>query len=172
MGRWSGGTSLEILTLGLQGELFAVEATTVREILDLVPITGVPNSRPFVSGLINVRGRVVPLADLRIKFGMNQPPPTIDTRIVVMEIDIGGEPTIVGILADKVYEVTEIAAAALEETPRIGMRWRPEFIRCIGKRGDAFIIVLDIGRIFSTDEQGYLGAAGAPALDLGAVQRR
>jgi purine-binding chemotaxis protein CheW len=149
MTTWSGGRSLEVLTLALQGEIFALEVAHVREILDLVAITEVPNSRPFLDGLINVRGKVVPLADLRHKFGMERTPPTIDTRIVVIEVEIDGDPTIVGIRADKVYEITEIPASALEETPRIGMRWRPEFIRCVGKRGNDFIVVMDIGRIFS-----------------------
>ena len=144
-----GRRPLEVLTIGLEGEIFALEATYVREILDLVPITEVPNSEPFVNGLINVRGKVVPLADLRLKFGMAQKPPTIDTRIVVIEVVIEGDPAIVGIRADKVYEITQIAAAALEETPRIGMRWRPEYIDCIGKRGEDFIVVLDIEHLFA-----------------------
>ena len=145
----TGRRPLEVLTIGLEGEIFALEATYVREILDLVPITEVPNSEPFVNGLINVRGKVVPLADLRLKFGMAQKPPTIDTRIVVIEVVIEGDPAIVGIRADKVYEITQIAAAALEETPRIGMRWRPEYIDCIGKRGEDFIVVLDIEHLFA-----------------------
>jgi purine-binding chemotaxis protein CheW len=151
--------ALEVVTLGLQGEIFALEATHVREILDLVPITEVPNGPPFASGLINVRGKIVPLADLRLKFGMEQKPSTIDTRIIVIEIDLDGIPTTVGILADKVYEVTEVAGASLEETPKIGMRWRPEFIRCIGKRGTDFIVVLDIERIFSTQARDGVGSA-------------
>ena len=162
MAKWHGDRSLEILTLDLQGEIFALEAACVREILDLPSITEVPGSQPFVRGLINVRGKVVPVADLRIKFGMELTPPTIDTRIVVIEIDIDGDPTTVGIRADKVHEVTEVAASALEETPRIGMRWRPEFIRCIGKRGADFIIVPDIARIFAgaaLDEPEHQGAA-------------
>lgn len=142
---------LEVLTLDLQGEVFALDAQQVREILDHVPITEVPGSQPFVNGLINVRGKVVPLADLRIKFAMEQKDATIDTRVVVIEIDLDGIPTIVGIRADKVYEVTELAPAALEETPKLGMRWRPEFIRCIGKRGNDFIVVPDIGRIFALE---------------------
>lgn len=146
---WKGGRSLEVLTLALQGEIFALEVAHVREILDLVPITEVPDSQPFLNGLINVRGKVMPLADLRLKFGMEQTPPTVDTRIVVIEVEIDGDMVTVGIRADKVYEITEVAASALEETPRIGMRWRPEFIHCIGKRGADFIVVLDIGRIFS-----------------------
>lgn len=148
MTKWNGNRPLEVLTLELQGETFAVEAVQVREILDLINITEVPLSQPFVNGLVNVRGKVVPLADLRLKFGMEQKPPTVDTRIVVMDIELGGEPITVGIRADKVREVTEVAASALEETPKIGMRWHPEFIRCIGKQGDDFVAVLDIARIF------------------------
>ncbi len=158
MAKWNGNRSLEVLTLDLEGETFAVEAVQVREILDLINITEVPLSQPFVNGLINVRGKVVPLADLRLKFGMAQKPPTVDTRIVVMDIELGGEPITVGIRADKVREVTEVAASALEETPKIGMRWHPEFIRCIGKQGDDFVAVLDIARIFGEsrlDDAGF-----------------
>jgi purine-binding chemotaxis protein CheW len=149
--------AMKALTLRLQDELFAVEAGSVREILDLVPITEVPNASPFVGGLINVRGRVVPLADLRVMFGMDRPEPDQDTRIVVMEIDIDGEPTVAGILADKVHDVTDIEAASIEEAPKVGMRWRPEFIRGIGKRNGGFIIIPDLGRIFETQ-----GARTAP----------
>jgi purine-binding chemotaxis protein CheW len=149
MAKWNGNRPLEVLMLDLEGEMFGIEVKHVREILDLVPITEVPHSNPFVNGLVNVRGKVVPLADLRIKFGMELKPPTIDTRIVVLELEIDGEPVTAGIRADKVHEVTEVAAASLQETPKLGMRWRPEFIRCIGKRGDEFMVVLEISKIFS-----------------------
>jgi len=140
---------LEVLTMDLQGQTFALEATQVREILDLVPITEVPGSQPFVNGLINVRGKVVPVADLRLKFGMEQAEDTIDTRIVVIEVDVDRVPTVVGIRADKVHEVTELAPSALAAVPRVGMRWRPDYIRFIGKRGNDFIVVPDIARILS-----------------------
>ncbi|NGP18454.1 chemotaxis protein CheW [Devosia aurantiaca] len=146
------------LTIRLEDELFAVEASKVREILDLVPVTEVPHASPFVSGLINVRGRVVPLADLRVMFGMAQPEPDEDTRIVVMEFDLDGEPMIAGILADKVHDVTDIESASIEEAPKVGMRWRPEFVRGIGKRNGGFIIIPDLGRIFETQ-----GGRSAPA---------
>ncbi|KKB84168.1 chemotaxis protein CheW [Devosia limi DSM 17137] len=152
---------MKALTIRLQDELFAVEAGSVREILDLVPITEVPNASPFVSGLINVRGRVVPLADLRVMFGMDRPEPDQDTRIVVMEIDIDGEPTVAGILADKVHDVTDIEAASIEEVPKVGMRWRPEFIRGIGKRNGGFIIIPDLGRIFETQSARTAPAAAS-----------
>ncbi len=151
---------LEVLTLGLDGHVFALEATHVREILDMVPVTEVPSASPFVSALINVRGKVVPLADLRYRFGMERRPPTIDTRIVVIEIDLDGVLTTIGLLADKVYEVTEITAAAIEETPRIGMTWRRELIRCIGKRADDFVVVLDIQAVFSSTWRDGPGSPG------------
>jgi purine-binding chemotaxis protein CheW len=149
--------AMKALTIRLQDELFAVEAGSVREILDLVPITEVPNASPFVGGLINVRGRVVPLADLRVMFDMDRPAPDADTRIVVMEIDIDGEPTVAAILADKVHDVTDIETASIEEAPRVGMRWRPDFIAGIGKRNGQFIIIPNLAKIFETQ-----GARTAP----------
>ncbi len=142
--------AMRALTLRLQDEVFAIEAGSVREILDLVPITEVPNAPAFVGGLINVRGRVVPLADLRVMFDMDRPPPDKDTRIVVIEIEIGGEPTVVGILADKVHDVTDIEAAAIQDAPRVGMRWRPEFVRSIGRRNGTFVVIPNLERIFET----------------------
>ena len=95
-GKWKEAGALEVLTLGLDGHIFALEAAYVREILDLGPVTEVPSASPFVNGLINVRGKVVPLADLRRKFGMEQRATTIDTRVVVIEIDLGGDQTTIG----------------------------------------------------------------------------
>jgi purine-binding chemotaxis protein CheW len=170
MAIWQGKRSLEVLTLTLQGEKFALEAGRVQEILDLVNVTEVPGGPAFLNGLVNVRGKVVPLADLRLKFEMAATPPTIDTRIVVINILLDGETTIVGLLADKVHEVTEMNAEVLEDTPKIGMRWRPEFIRCIGKHNGDFIAVLDIDRVFEEGDRATAAATGststsAPAQD-------
>lgn len=140
--------AMNALTLRMQDEMFAIEAGHVREILDMVPITEVPNAPAFVTGLINVRGRVVPLADLRVMFDMERPPADADTRIVVVETEIEGEPTVVGILADKVYDVTDIEAADIQDAPRVGMRWRPDYVRGIGKRNGNFIIIPDLPRMF------------------------
>jgi purine-binding chemotaxis protein CheW len=143
--------AMKALTFALQGEIFAIDAEGVREILDLVPITEVPNAPHFARGLINVRGRVVPLADLRVTFGMARSEPDEDTRIVVVEIDLDGEPAIVGILADKVNDVADLETAAIEEAPKVGMRWRADYVRGIGKRNGDFIIIPDMGRIFGTE---------------------
>ena len=150
---------MNALTLRMQDEMFAIEARSVREILDLVPVTEVPNASPFAAGLINVRGRVVPLTDLKVAFGMQGAEPDEDTRIVVIETEIEGEPSVVGILADKVYDVTDIEAAAIQEAPKVGMRWRPEFVKGIGKRNGNFIVIPDLGRIFETKGGRSLPAA-------------
>jgi purine-binding chemotaxis protein CheW len=167
MAIWQGKHSLQVVTLALQGELFALEAGRVHEILDQVSVTEVPGGPAFVNGLINVRGKVVPLADLRMKFGMESTAATIDTRIVVIDITLGGETMNVGLLADKVYEVTELQAEVLEDTPRIGMRWRPDLIRCVGKRGRDFIAVLDIDKLFEESDRDAVAGntSSAPAQD-------
>ena len=143
---------VQVLTLGLGGEIFAIDTERVREVLDLIPITRIPNSRPFIKGLINVRGKVITVTDLRTKFGMPPAPPTADTRIVVAEVQVRGEPTLVGALADRVFEATELPAASMEDAPRLGMRWRNEFIRAIGKRGDEFIIIADLDQVFASED--------------------
>lgn len=153
--------ALVVLVMELQGESFAIETRHVHEILDPVPITTVPGADRAVGGLINVRGRVVPLADLRLIFGMPPEDEGRDARIVVIEVPVDGDPTTIGIRADKVNEVTELAASSLENTPRIGLRWDSEYITCIGKRNGTFIAVLDMGRIFSKLVNGVQPTAAA-----------
>jgi len=156
--------SIKIVTLGLADEIFAIEAELVQEILDPVPITQVPNADPFVRGLINVRGKVMPLADPHVRFGMPTPPPSIDTRIVVVEVDLAGEATTVGLLADKVYEVAEVTRQSMIDPPKLGMRWRPEFLQGIGKRGEEFMAIVDLPRLIAFAEpQGEAGAGNAQA---------
>ncbi len=99
--------------------------------------------------IINVRGNVIPLADLRVRFGMTCKPSTSDTRIVVIETDIEGSPVVVGIMADKVYEVTEITRANVQQTPRVGMLWKPQFISFLAKWKNQFVIVPDMERILN-----------------------
>jgi len=140
------------LTFKLGDEVFAIDVARVREVLDLSPITKVPQAADFMRGVINVRGSVVPVVDLRTKFGMAPVESTLDTRVVVMEISVEGEQIELGGLADSVHEVLELEAGQIEPPPRIGAKWRTEFIRGIGKRDDQFIIILDIDRVFSADE--------------------
>ena len=144
--------NIEILTIALGGEIFALPASIVLEILDISPVTPIPNAPPFVGNLINFRGRVAPLADLRLRCSMAVTEPTIDSRIVVLEFAFEGEPTLAAILADKVYEVTHLDAVVTDQVPRFGTRWRPEFVQRIGRRNNEFVMILDIGRIFASAE--------------------
>ncbi|KFC75635.1 CheW protein [Bosea sp. LC85] len=141
------GESLQVLMIGLGSEIFAIETEMVREIIDPVPVTRVAGARTFLPALINVRGNVIPLADLRLRFGMPRQVATADTRIVVVEIEIGGDAVTFGLMADKVYEVTEISGKNNQPTPRLGLHWRPEFIRFISKWNDEFVIIPDLERI-------------------------
>src|SRR5689334_8265967 len=148
--RAGGPETVEILTIALGGEIFALPAAIVLEILDVGPVTPVPNAPAFVGNLINFRGRVAPLADLRLRCGMDVTAPTQESRIVVLEFPFEGEPVLAAILADEVYEVTRLDAVVTGDVPRFGTRWRPEFVQCIGRRNNDFVMVLDIGRIFAS----------------------
>ncbi len=148
-GTATGAGTRRALTFALQREVFAIDAETVREILDMPPITRVPNAPAFANGLINVRGRVVPLADLRVTFGMERPAPDEDTRIIVIETLLDGEENILGILADKVLDVCDLEDVTVEEAPQVGMRWRPEFLLGIARHAGDFVILPNIARIFA-----------------------
>ena len=145
--------AIEALTFDLRGETFALEAGLVREVLDLLPETGVPGAPPFVSAVINFRGRVIPLVDLRVAFDMDTSAPTIDSRIVVIEYDLDGEPTLIGLRADKVHEVTAIDRNITEEAPRVGLRWRADFIRLLARRNGDVIVIPDLDQIFAARGQ-------------------
>lgn len=144
--------STQYLTFRLGDEIFAIEVSRVREVLDIGNITKVPRAPDFMKGVMNVRGSVVPVVDLRLKFGMTETVNTVDTRIVVMELLIDNESTVLGAIADSVHEVMDLNSEQIDVPPKIGSRWRTEFIKWIGKKGDEFIIILDIERIFSSDE--------------------
>jgi purine-binding chemotaxis protein CheW len=149
----------QYLTYKLEDEIFAVDVAKVREILDFTPATKVPGTPEFMRGVINVRGNVVPVVDMRLKFGLTKTEKTVDTCIVVMEIVVDEDTTVLGALVDSVQEVFEIEASHIEPPPRMGTRWRTEFIKGIGKRNDELIIILDIDRVFSSSELGAIQEA-------------
>ncbi|MGQ3212672.1 MAG: chemotaxis protein CheW [Shinella sp.] len=146
---WNENDELEVLTFDIAGETFAIEAVMVREILDLLPETPVPGARPFVASILNFRGRVIPLADIRIAFGMEATTVTNDSRIIVIELELDGEPVLIGVRTDKVNEVTTLSKTASEPPPSVGMRWRADYIDCLVKRDSDFIIVPNIHAIFT-----------------------
>lgn len=144
--------SNQYLTFTLVEEQYAVEVYDVKEVLEYTSVTRVPRTQDFMRGVINLRGSVVPVIDLRLKFGMGETEKTIETSIIVMEVEIGGEKVTVGTLADSVQEVINLDDSQIEPAPQIGTRINTEFIRGIGKQEERFIIILDIDRIFSEEE--------------------
>jgi purine-binding chemotaxis protein CheW len=142
----------QYLTFKLDGEVFAVDIAMVREVLDFTTITKVPRTPDFMRGVINLRGSVVPVVDLRLKFGMAKTERTVNTCIIITEVSVDGETVILGALADSVQEVIDLDPDHIEPAPKIGTKLRTEFIRGMGKQNDKFIILLDINRVFSTDE--------------------
>jgi len=142
----------EHLTFTLGKEVFALDITSVREVLELTPITKIPRTPDFMRGVINLRGHAVPVMDMRLKFGMPLAQVTVDTCIIIVEVEFEGERIVMGGLVDSVREVFEIPPEAMEATPRMGTSINVDYIKGIGKQDGEFIIVLDIDRLFSAKE--------------------
>ena len=143
---------IQYLTCTLGDEVFALEIDKVREVLDFPMVTRIPRTPEFVRGVINLRGTVVPVVDLRVQFGMSRTERTVDTCVIILEVTVDGEPVVVGALADSVREVVELSRENMEPAPRIGTRLRTEFIRAIGKLGTTMLIVLDMNKVFSAGD--------------------
>ena len=142
----------QFLTFRLDDEIFALDITKVREVLDFTTVTKVPRTPDFMRGVINLRGSVVPVVDLRLKFGMQATEKTVNTCIIITEVTVDNETVILGALADSVQEVLDLEAASIAPPPKIGTKLKTEFIRGMGRQNDRFIIILDIDRVFSSDE--------------------
>ena len=142
----------QYLTFILDQEIYAMDINQVREVLDFTKITKVPRMPDFIKGVINLRGGVVPVVDLRLKFGMAQVERTVDTCIIIIEINIQETLTLLGIMADSVQEVMSMEPDQIEPAPKIGTRLKTEFIKGMGKKNEEFIIILDSDKVFSADE--------------------
>jgi purine-binding chemotaxis protein CheW len=146
----------QYLTFFLGDETFSLEIGRVREVLDYTIITRVPRMPDYVQGVINLRGSVVPVIDLRLKFGMPPISVSVNTCIIIVEATVNGDGVVLGLLADSVQEVIELERGSVQPAPRIGTRLDTGFIRGIGRQDDRFIIILDIDRVFSHDELGLV----------------
>jgi purine-binding chemotaxis protein CheW len=142
----------QYLTFKLSEEVYALDIGKVREVLDFTTITKVPRTPDFMRGVINLRGSVVPVVDLRLKFGMTATERTVSTCVIITEVGVDGETVILGTLADSVQEVLDLGPDRIEPPPRIGSRFRTDFLEGIGKNGDRFIMILDIDKVFTTAE--------------------
>ena len=144
-----GDNSDMVLTFSLDGETFAIPVAHVVEIVDPQPVTRAPCADPFAPGLINVRGVIAPLVDLRQRLGMKTAAVGQSSRILVLDLMVGGEATKLAMLADDVDEITDTPVADLEAVPELGVRWPAHLIRGVAKKDGALIIVLDVDAAFA-----------------------
>jgi purine-binding chemotaxis protein CheW len=141
----------QFVTLGIDRETFALPVETVREILDMCELSKLPNAPQQLLGMIDVRGTAVPVIDLRTKFGLPRIDATPNTRILVLELVMGGRKTLIGLVADRVFEVTGLDQDRLDPAPETGCRWNAAHIAGIGRRADKFVVVLDLASLLADD---------------------
>jgi purine-binding chemotaxis protein CheW len=142
----------QYLAFKLESEVFAFDISKVREVLEFDTVTKVPQTPDMMKGVINLRGSVVPVIDMRIKFGMGETEKTVNTVIIIIEIDLDGTSTMIGALVDSVEEVMDLDSDRIEPPPKIGTKLNTDFIRGMGKLEKQFLIILDIEKVFSSEE--------------------
>ncbi|AGW12340.1 chemotaxis protein CheW [Megalodesulfovibrio gigas] len=151
------------LTFTLGGEQFACNIASVREILDAAETTRIPMTPPYMRGVINVRGHAVPVVDLRVKFGMETAPDTVNTCVIIAEVTVGAEAVLLGALADSVQEVLEIPQDTISPPPRLGASIDTRFMTGMARMGERFCILLDLNAVFSVDELAEVAACSQAA---------
>ena len=162
--------SAQYLTFKLDGESFATRISKVREVLEFDEVTRVPGMLDYMLGVINLRGSVVPVVDLRLQFSLGVSEPTVDTCIIITEVELEGDITVLGVLADSVQEVIDLSAEQMEPAPTMGSRINTRFIQALGKVEEGFIIILDMDKVFSIDQVDELNK-GLPSANDGADYR-
>ncbi|OIQ50867.1 Chemotaxis protein CheW [Pseudodesulfovibrio hydrargyri] len=150
----------QFLTFALGGERFAVEVAKVREVLGSTGMTDIPRTPAHMMGVINLRGRAVPVMDMRRKLGMCPAERTVDTCIIILEVASGAGEIVMGALVDSVREVSGINEADIEAAPRMGPGGRDAWIRGMGRDGDRFVIIVDVDEVFADEVQWADGSAG------------
>jgi purine-binding chemotaxis protein CheW len=151
----------QYVTLGIDKEVFAIPVEAVLEILDIRPVSRIPEAPPYMLGLIDLRGRSVPVLDLRTKLGLPSLAATDLTRILVIEVAISGRRLVLGLVADRVIEVLALAGREIEPAPDIGVHWRSEYIHGVGRRGADFIVIFDLPKLFSASDAAAIQASAA-----------
>jgi purine-binding chemotaxis protein CheW len=142
----------QFLSFNLAEEVFAIDITKVREVLDFTSVTKVPQTPDFMRGVINLRGSVVPVVDMRLKFGMSMTEQTVSTCIIIVEVVLEDETVVIGALADSVREVFDLDNDQIEPAPKIGTHLNTEFLKGMGKKDEEFILILDINKVFTAED--------------------
>ena len=152
-------SSDSLVTLGVDNSIFGISVENVLEILDARPITILPHAPIYLLGMIDVRGITVPVVDLRVKLGLpHQESDDGLSRILVLDIPGPERRLRLGLQVDEVYEVAELDGGLIESPPEIGVPWHSDYIRGIGRRGNAFVVIFDLARLFSQEEAAFLSS--------------
>ncbi|MES2022170.1 MAG: chemotaxis protein CheW [Pseudomonadota bacterium] len=159
----SGSHEIQVVTFGLGAEVFAVPVTLVREILDYRETFRIPNGPDYLLGLTDMRGQGVTTIDFRLRLGLPHAEPTPSTRILVVEVPLPDRNLMLGIVVDRVLEVSTFSSDQIEGAPDIGVRWRSDYIGGVVKRADGFVVLVDIARVFSSDDVALLSPPVANA---------
>jgi purine-binding chemotaxis protein CheW len=160
----------QFVTLGIDREVFAVPVDAVLEILDIRPLFRIPEAPNYLAGLIDVRGRGVPVIDLRLKLGLPAVPTMESTRILVLEFTAGGQSLVLGLIADRVIEVITLDRRELQPAPEIGLQWRSDYIAAVGRRNDNFVIIFELARLFSSADAALISASAGRSQSTGVGQ--
>jgi purine-binding chemotaxis protein CheW len=158
----------QYLTFCIAAEEYAVELLRVREILQFEVVTKVPTTPPWIRGVMNLRGSVVPVVDLAAKFGLGESPIGPTTCIVIVEVSLSEERTVMGVMADSVSEVIDLGPEAIGAPPAFGTRVRVDYLKGMGKLDRKLVLILDIERVLSTDEL-LAAATAAPGEPPGTI---
>ena len=145
-------SDIQLVTLGLGAEVFAVPVTCVREILDYQAPFAIPETPPYMLGLTDVRGRATPTLDLRLKLGLPAVETTLHTRTLVLDVPTEGRILSLGLVADRVIEVISVSLDDLEPAPDIGVRWRSDYIQGVVRHGGGFVVLFDLARLFTSQD--------------------
>lgn len=150
----------QFVTFSLGEEVFAVPVTVVREILDYEDTFKIPHSPEYLLGLRDVRGQGVPIIDLRLRLGMSRGVRTPHTRVLVLDIPFPSRTLAVGLVADKVFEVTPFRQDQMETAPDIGVHWNSDYIAGVVRREGDFVVIIDLAKLFSNEENALARQGG------------
>jgi purine-binding chemotaxis protein CheW len=148
----------QYLTFAVSGETFGIPISAIKEIIEYRAPTDVPMMPGFIRGVINLRGKVVPVVDLSVRFGRSKMEVVRRTCIVILEIREGEERQEIGAVVDAVSAVVDIADTDIEPPPQFGAKLRADFINGMGRLGEKFVILLDVARVLSVEELANLGS--------------
>jgi purine-binding chemotaxis protein CheW len=162
-------TQQQYLTFFLADEEYAINIQRVKEIIEYAPVTKVPKVPAWIRGVINLRGNVVPVVDLTVRFGLEERPVTKTTCIVIVEVEQDSERTVMGVIADAVNQVIDLTPKDIEEPPVFGTRVRLEYLFGMGKLGKKFALILNIDSVLSNTELLTVSALQAPTADADRV---